>query len=298
MWTRRLSILIAGSFGLVTGVAFPAGETARSSKPHARLGMNLAGPADWNTELPFVDVFKLSRPWVSQKKGTTWGKGPKLDIDGHGWVKRLAPDCWAETVLCTIRGGHYPVGRYTVLYDGRGRIEFGAAAAVVLDKPGRIEIDVDPGKGALFLRLKATDPEDYVRNIHVIMPGFETTWKSNPFHPPFLRRWKGMACFRFMDWMKTNGSAIEHWGDRPKPDDATYSLRGVPVEVMVDLCNRLGADAWFCMPHRPTTSLCSVSPHWSGIACVPDFGRMSSTRTKSGTVGFPKPATRGKRARN
>ena len=31
-----------------------------------RLGMNLAGPADGNTELPFVDVFRMSRPWISQ----------------------------------------------------------------------------------------------------------------------------------------------------------------------------------------------------------------------------------------
>lgn len=33
----------------------------------ARMGINLAGPADWNTELPFVDVFRMSRPWISQK---------------------------------------------------------------------------------------------------------------------------------------------------------------------------------------------------------------------------------------
>jgi hypothetical protein len=30
------------------------------------LGINLAGPADWNTELPFTDVFRLSRAWISQ----------------------------------------------------------------------------------------------------------------------------------------------------------------------------------------------------------------------------------------
>jgi len=214
-----------------------------------RLGMNLAGPADWNTELPLVDVFRLSRPWISQKEGAAWGKGPELDLDKHGWVRRLEPGCRAETPLCTIDGGHYPAGQYTVLYDGRGELDFWNAAAVVSREPGRIVIEVDPSKGAFWLRLTATDPADYVRNIRVIMPGFEQTYQENPFHPVFLKRWQGVACLRFMDWMHTNGSKIRTWDDRPKPGDATFSKKGVAPEVMVDLCNRLKADAWFCMPH-------------------------------------------------
>ena len=49
-----------------------AGDDGRQPmpQPKTRLGMNLSGPADWNTELPFVDVFRLSRRWVSQKEGT------------------------------------------------------------------------------------------------------------------------------------------------------------------------------------------------------------------------------------
>jgi hypothetical protein len=42
-------------------------DQGRQAQP--RLGINLAGPADWNTELPLVDVFRLSRTWISQKKG-------------------------------------------------------------------------------------------------------------------------------------------------------------------------------------------------------------------------------------
>jgi hypothetical protein len=53
-----------------------------------------------------------------------------------------------------------------------------------------------------------------------------------------------------MDFMHTNGSEIETWDDRPKPDDANWSKRGVPLEVMCDLANRIGCDAWFCMPHK------------------------------------------------
>jgi len=214
-----------------------------------RMGMNLAGPADWGTELPFVDVFRFSRPWISQGAGAEWGKGPALDLDKHGWVTRLAPGCRAETFLCTIDGGHYPQGDYTVLYEGEGQIVFAQAASVVSSAPGRMVIHVEPRKGGIDLQLVATTPGNYVRNIRVIMPGFEKTYRENPWHPVFLRRWKGMACLRFMDFMDTNDSRQRKWSDRPREDDATYSEKGIPVELLVDLCNRQHCDAWFCIPH-------------------------------------------------
>lgn len=238
---------IAAASLLIAAALAPASAAAEDASP--RLGMNLNGPADWNTELPFVDVFRLSRSWISQKEGAPWGKGPELALDEHGWVKRLQPQCRAETPLCTIEGGHYPGGRYTVLYEGDGKLEFGGAATIVSSRPGRVVIEVDPLKGAIWLRLAATNPEDYVRQIRAIMPGFEKSYRENPFHPAFIERWRGVACLRFMDWMHTNGSKIRRWSDRPQPDDATFSPQGVAPEVMIDLCNRLQADAWFCMPH-------------------------------------------------
>ncbi|NEO60918.1 MAG: cellulose-binding protein, partial [Moorea sp. SIO4G2] len=32
----------------------------------SNLGTNLNGIADWSTELPFLDAFKSSRPWITQ----------------------------------------------------------------------------------------------------------------------------------------------------------------------------------------------------------------------------------------
>ncbi len=214
-----------------------------------RLGMNLGGPSDWNTELPFVDVFRLSRTWISQRQGEKWGKGPALVLDERGWVTRLEPDCWAETPLCTISDGHYPAGQYTVLYEGQGTFEFWGSATIAEQAPGRLLIDVAPAKGPIWLRLRQTDPADYIRNIRVVMPGFAETYEREPFHPVFLERWRGMACLRFMDFMHTNHSKIVTWDDRPILADATWTVKGIPLEVMADLANRLDADAWFCMPH-------------------------------------------------
>ena len=249
-WSITLATLAA--WITLVGTARAKGPKEEAPKPpaaHARLGMNLNGPADWNSELPFVDVFRFSRPWISQKKGERWGAGPALSLDERGWVKQLEADCWAETPLCTIEGGHYPSGEYTVLYDGEGRLDAWGAATVVDRQPGRVTLKVDALKGGFFLKLMATSAGNYVRNIRVLMPGFEKTDANEPFHPLFLKHWQGMACLRFMDWMQTNGSKVAHWSERPSPLDATFSAKGVALETMIDLSNRLQADPWFCMPH-------------------------------------------------
>jgi len=234
----------AGLWAAVVLGALPA--SAQDPQPaRSRLGINLSGPADWNTEYPFVDAFRLARTWISQKKGTKWGGGPPLELDAQGWVKRLEPDCFAETPLCTH--GHAPKGEYVCLYEGEGKIDFAQIKGVVDSKPGRIVFETE-GKG-FFLKILETNPEKPVRDIRVILPGFEGTYREQPFHPLFLRRWSGFNTFRFMDWMETNGSKVSRWEDRPAPDRYTWTERGIPLEVMIDLCNRLKVNPWFCMPH-------------------------------------------------
>ncbi len=136
-----------------------AQEPAKLNPAQSLLGMNLNGIADWNSELPFVDVFKISRPWISQKKGEGWGKGPALEIDEHGWVKKLDADCFAETPMCTGMEGHYPKGKWVVLYDGEGKLDLsGGGHKVVSSDPGRLVFEPDVARGGFFLRLAQTNP--------------------------------------------------------------------------------------------------------------------------------------------
>ena len=210
---RGMRLLLSSLFFSWATVCSCVAGDVHESVP--RLGMNLDGPADSSTELPFVDVFRLARQWISQRAGESWGKGPKLEVDEKGWIKHLEPGCSADTPLCTISGGHFPSGRYTILYEGNGKITFMNMTAAS-EEPGKILLDVDSSKGAVFLQIRETDPSNPIRNIRVLMPGFEANYKEQLFHPLFLERWKGFACFRFMDWMLTNGSKIRTWADRPK----------------------------------------------------------------------------------
>jgi hypothetical protein len=217
----------------------------------ARLGINLSGPADWNTELPFVDVFRLARRWISQREGAGWGQGPKLELDEQGWIKQLEPGCFAETPILTVPGGRYPGGIYTVLYEGEGTLTFNGPASIVESSPGRIRLQVTPRSGgSIFVQLRATTPGNHLRNIRVIMPGFEETYATQIFHPVFLKRWEGFAALRFMDWAHTNNSKQQTWNQRPTLDSAVWTQDGgVPIEIMVALSNRLKIDPWFCIPH-------------------------------------------------
>lgn len=244
-WVAGLCLALS-----VLAASSPLAAADALSPARSRLGINLSGIADWNTEHPFADAFKTARPWISQRTGAPWGQGPKLDLDPLGWVRRLEPDSWAETLLFTH--GHAPAGQYLCLYEGQGTLEVHGSGRVLQRQPGRIEIELDPAKGPLFLQLRQTHPERPLRNIRLFMPDCGPDGPTGPFHPAFLQRWREFNTLRFMDWMETNNSEQREWADRPTPAHATYSQRGVPLELMIDLCNRLGANPWFCMPHQAT----------------------------------------------
>lgn len=217
------------------------------------VGTNLSGLTDWSSEITFVDAFKTSRPWISGTR-STWEDGRPLDLDARGWVRALAPDQIARTVMFThvARGaGHNPAGRYQVLYDGQGALEYGMNARRVESAPGRdvIEVDVAAG-GCIGLFVTSVNPANYLRNLRVLLPVDAPAGEI--FYPGLLEKIKRYRTIRFMDWMlgQVNNNIIqEHWSDRPLPEDARWSVKGAPVEVMVALANRLGADPWFTLSH-------------------------------------------------
>ncbi|NJO42831.1 MAG: cellulose-binding protein [Cyanobacteria bacterium CRU_2_1] len=235
------------------------------------IGTNLTSVVDWSTEIPFIDAFKSARQWIPQCESNEPGcnggwsteEDNKLELDEQGWVKSIpAPDEPPEftrvgTLLLREIEGKYSGGQYVVLYEGEGTIEykFDAQKDEATSRPGRDVLNVTPSGGGIFLQITATDPNktgNYIRNIRVIPIQYESTYQTEIFNPTFLDRIKPYAALRFMDWMQTNNSEQSEWADRPQVDDASYALRGVPVEVMIALANRIGANPWFNMPHKAT----------------------------------------------
>jgi hypothetical protein len=243
-----LSFLATGAFSAILATTLP--ERAAADTPFP-LGMNLAGIADWSSEIIFVDAFKASRPWTSQKDGAKFGEGGPLDVDEHGWVKKLADKQFAEAMLHVDIGGHYPGGKYVCLFDGKGELEFSNAATGKQVAPNKYAVDVDAPRGFIAVRVRKTDPKNPVRNIRLVKAEFEKTYITSPFLPEFLKRYKGFQVIRFMDWLKTNNSNDEKWADRAHVDDATQAGRkGIALEYCLQLATTLDIDPWLCIPHK------------------------------------------------
>ena len=231
----------------------PSSNSPTRISSNSPLGINLNGIDDWTTEWPFVDAFKISRPWISQHKDSAWGQGGPLHLTPSGGIASLDQDQYADTVMFDDGAGHYPGGQYVLLYNGQGTINFlFNSASVVSQKPGRMVLNVVPQASGIFMRLLATDPNNPVRNIRLIMPGFENTYKTQPFHPLFLQRLSKFKTIRFMDWMKTNNSTISKWTERPTLNSVTFADKGVALETMINLANTLHANPWFNIPHLAT----------------------------------------------
>ena len=248
---RCLSLVRAVAVGIVCtalAIAFPGPAAAEPAFP---MGMNLAGVADWSTEIIFVDAFKVSRPWISQKEGAQFGMGGDLAVNERGWVTKLNPQQFAEALIHVDIGEHYPGGKYVCLFDGEGEIEFSNAAQARPAAKGKYEVNVEPGKGFIALRVRKTNPKNPIKNIRLVKAEHERTYQSAPFYPEFLKRYQGFKVIRFMDWLRTNNSKIEKWADRPRPDDSTQAgEKGVALEYCIQLANTLKADPWLCLPHK------------------------------------------------
>lgn len=251
----------------------PLADATVATEPSAqvRLGTNLTSVNDWSTQRPFIDGFKSARRWLTQCVASDPGctgswdtpEFDRLDLDEQGWVRSLpaAADELIFTRVGTLLfreiAGDYPGGQYVVLYEGEGTIEYGfdARKDEALSKPGRDVLNVTPSNEGIHLIITATDPYktgNYIRNIHVVPIAAEQTFAAEIFNPVFLNRIDRFQALRFMDWMATNDSTQKEWRDRPQVEDATYAVKGVPVEIMVALANRVHADPWFTLPVQAT----------------------------------------------
>jgi len=303
-WRRRLAVGLPAAALLVHGLACggcgakpgpgaaasgsaaatddpaPSAPGARSAgnaadPATAAIGTNLGSLIDWDTEQPFVDVFKTSRPWISGVRNGQWKDGRPLPVDDDGWITRLQPDQVART---TLLWGHEDLrpGDYTVTFEGQGELVVIPQGRGVQLRPtdeGTIVVPIDPARGdqGFHVEIWRTNPDDPIRNIRVIPPGgsceadaaaycrgdddcagrcvpFAESVAERPFHPDFLATLGGYGAVRFMVWMRTNNDVPRVWAERSTLTSARYSGdTGVPVERLVDLANQLGVPPWFTL---------------------------------------------------
>ena len=251
-----------------------------NAAPNTRspLGVNSNEVMDDDASIPFIDVYKTSIPFEEARPWLTKGK---VEYDEHGWPKNLNGGQAGTRFLYKLPEHTVPAGNYTVLYDGEGILKYTDDAKLIKREPGRDIVSISAGKDKEFrvkLIIENSNPENYLRNIRVLMPGgvcsnnpykrvndkrycrgshflsFEKHHERLMFNPAYLDYMKDFKVVRFMNMSGITRNPISKWEDRPRVKDATWAgiqgERGAPLEIMVALANKLNADPWFNLPHK------------------------------------------------
>ncbi len=267
------------SEGAIDGVV-PRNETF----PKLPIGMNLSPITDWEPGFPFRNLFMGAGAWITRNAN---GSGPhdtslrgafQFDADGYPLqVPIIAPGNEQPQYIFTYLPNVLRAGTYVLLYDGEGEVDTMSFSAtrVVSRKQGRLKLQMlHNGDQPETILIRKSKRGNHVRNIRVVREedeGVDLT--SSPFIPEFLDFCRPFHCLRFMDWGATNGSIEEEWSSRKRPTFYTQIARsgdpdgihgpiptpsqrmysgGVAFELMIQLCNELKINPWFCVPHRAT----------------------------------------------
>lgn len=96
-------------------------------------------------------------------------------MDKNGWVKSLLEGQIVQTLLLSDPVGHHPAGRYILLYEGEGTIEYHDAVQkdIAASRQGHDVIEVDPsrkvvsasGSPPLTAATTAQYPDDHARRL-------------------------------------------------------------------------------------------------------------------------------------
>ncbi len=242
------------------------------------LGINTADVREDTSSVPFLNLFKAAIPF---NETIPWGSSKGVEFDKNGWPTDLHGGQAGTKFLNRLPEGTVEDGFFTVLYDGEGEIFYGNDARIVVHRPNKDIIEIKAGKDHILnasLFIKKTNRDNYIRNIRILPEGgicrgfphirvknaeacgtipylsFEKNEDKILFNPDYLAFMKDFQVIRFMNMSGMTRNPVEKWENRNKMEKATwggkYGSRGAPVEIMVELANRVKANPWFSMPYK------------------------------------------------
>jgi len=241
---------------LLLGLSLPALAQVDTAPREGRraLGMNLAEVVGWSTELPFLDVMHNATRWTGHT-GDGWGGMDEEALraagalDDEGWIIRFPPGVRRISTFVLVdlpAGMTSTAGTWHATWEGDAYLGFDGAARNVRYGDNSVTFDFTPGNGAVLIQFN----RGTLRNLSIVHErNLDRVAAGELFNPDWLARVGDMEILRFMDWMLTNNSEATDWDERARVSDYSWSSRGVPVEIMVELANQTGAEPWFTLPH-------------------------------------------------
>jgi hypothetical protein len=264
-------------------------QAASALNANSPLGMNLSGMSYYNAEQPFLNIFRTSGVsqantlnrggggfFTHSRAHFVWDTNEEayLQLDANGYPTTLSatssdpnsPQSFDSAGVLLLRtlppanagtGLPYPAGQYVVDYDGQGTLAFEQDAVLVSAAPGHYVFNVPkPSAAGIAVFITSTDPNhtgNYVRNIRIVKAEQESLLLAgNVFSPTFLGLMQNFRVLRAMQWLQIDnaGGLLTNWSQRPQATDGGWGgPNGVPVEIVLQLCNAIGADCWLNLPH-------------------------------------------------
>lgn len=261
---------------LILATLLPVGAWAAME-----IACGINGSTDWDDSEPFADLFTMSRTWhyLPANASGDWPHEKKtldnIPVDDQGYPLEIPFTLGGEQkrVATTMLNGRqkkaFTFGTYTLLFEGKGEIQLSnlvSTRTITHDGNGvkkyELEITEEHFKGqdrcdALRLNIMKSDPNNHIRNIRFIRPGYMDTYQDQPFTKEFLDDHRPFTVLRFMDWNSTNNSPQGSWAERRPKDWCSQTIAptnpdnrgGVAYEWMIELCNTLQRDMWVTLPH-------------------------------------------------
>jgi hypothetical protein len=243
-------------------------ELLAATQGGLQIGAGLDGLNYWDTTLMFKDVMKETDPtWFE-----IYDSGPLIQpssplplpaMDSNGYpigLGNLPSDgLGVATRVFENNGDIYPTGTYTLTFDGSGTVEIIASEQPPqvfsqsggLGSPSNVYINSTWGLG-IQISIVSSNPSDYVRNIRLVMPGFQNSYVSEPFNPAFLSELEPFQFMRVGGLMQLNTTTQnvgETWAEEtPVTYRTQTNSGGVSVQYLVELANILQENLWVNMP--------------------------------------------------
>lgn len=215
----------------------------------ATLGINFSSVPTWSQAMPFNNLFKMSRPWMTlatRTRMSSTGEEDFLQLDENGYPTILETNYKYKAIGRIITSNFLKTGTYQVTFDGEGEIVYNGVTELISSREkNKHLIQLAPNTTRFFLNIVATNPNNHLRNISIV----HTDDVGNTFNPKYVDFNKDFKVCRFMDWNSTNNSKVEEWSERKTLEWVSYR-GGVPYEVMIEYCNLYNKSPWFCIPHR------------------------------------------------
>ncbi|WP_194269409.1 Ig-like domain-containing protein [Tritonibacter litoralis] len=218
--------------------------------------VGLTGTADYSSQLPFLDIFKSSRPVKAHAPGEfgTYDYAELREegyLDDNGWPTEIPED--APTIGFIFSDTIGREGTYVLRYEGEGEIDLRFDANIISQKDG--EIVFEHGSGSFEVLLRSTDPNDtgdYIKNISIVKEEYVDLYDAGAtFNPDALDVLADFREFRTMAWQRTIESPIETLDDLPSLEESSWATEyGVPIEALVQLSNEAGTDLWITIPTK------------------------------------------------